>query len=65
MTEPAAGQPARRGGWPGPRKPKWAFRPTLEAEAAVAAYIAEHGLDPDKDRSKAINALLAKDEGNP
>lgn len=63
MTDPIASQPPRRGGWPGPRKPKWAFRPTPEAEAAVTAYLSEHGLDPNKDRSKAINALLAKQEG--
>jgi hypothetical protein len=55
MTE----QPKPRGGWPGPRKPQWAFRPTPDAEAAVEAYLEAHGLNPDRDRSKAINAMLA------
>jgi hypothetical protein len=53
-------QPKRRGGWPGPAKPKWTFRPTPEAEAAVAAYLETQGLDPHRDRSTAINALLAE-----
>jgi hypothetical protein len=56
MTE----QPKRRGGWPGPAKPKWTFRPTPEAQAAVAAHLDAEGLDPERDRSKAINALLAR-----
>lgn len=55
------GPAPRKGGWPGPRKPQWAFRPTDEAQAAVEDYLKRHGLRIDKpgDRSRAINAMLA------
>jgi hypothetical protein len=55
MTE----QPARRGGWPGPAKPKWSFRPTEWTEVIVAGYIKAHSLNPDRDKSRATNALIA------
>jgi hypothetical protein len=51
-------QPKRRGGWPGPRRPKWTFRPTPQSEAVVGAYVERHDLDPERGRSQAINALL-------
>lgn len=54
------GDPKRNGGWPGPRKPVWNFRPDPATEPAVRRYMARHGLDWDRrgDRSKAINAML-------
>jgi hypothetical protein len=54
-------QPTRRGGWPGPRKEFWGFKPTPEVVAAVARYMTRHGINPTQrgSRTKALNELLA------
>jgi hypothetical protein len=53
-------QPKRRGGWPGPRKETaWTFKPDAAAETAVGRYMDRHGLRPGRDRSRAINTMLA------
>jgi hypothetical protein len=54
-------QPKRRGGWPGPRKAAWAFKPDPDAVTAVTRYMEAHGLKRERrgDLTKALNAMLA------
>jgi hypothetical protein len=54
-------RPTRRGGWPGPRKAPWTFKPDAAAETAVARYMEAHGIDRDQwgALTKALNAMLA------
>jgi hypothetical protein len=56
-----AEQPTRRGGWPGPRKAAWTFKPDPPAVDAVTRYMGAHGLSRERrgDLTKAINAMLA------
>jgi hypothetical protein len=58
---PDAEQPKRRGGWPGPRKAAWAFKPDPPAVTAVTRYMDAHGLKREQrgDLTKALNAMLA------
>jgi hypothetical protein len=54
-------EPKRRGGWPGPRKAAWAFKPDQPAADAVERYMEAHSLKREQrgDLTKALNAMLA------
>lgn len=49
-------KPARRGGWPGPARPDWQFRPHPPVQEYVEAYAAKLGIS----RSAAINAIVTE-----
>jgi hypothetical protein len=60
-------EPRRRGGWPGPRKTAWAFKPDQPATEAVERYMDAHGLKRERrgDLTKALNAMLAARTAKP
>lgn len=48
--------PTRTGGWPGPARPDWQFRPMPHVQEYVKAYATRFGIS----RSAAINAIISE-----